>query len=306
MDFEKLKQRQKGNSIQELTKSLESASGKKKNYTDEREWSLKGDDSGNGYAIIRFLPSQDEDCSGFVKVQSHVFKNAAGQWFFENCPGTIGEKCPVCEANSELWNTGLEANKNIARDRKKKTSFYSNILVIKDSANPENEGKVFIFRYGQKIFDKIKEAAMPEESFGESPINAFDMFDGANFKLKMRRVGGFANFDQSIFDSPSPVSQDEEKMKEIWSKTYSLKEFVSKDKFKSYDELKEKFERFINRKTDVSSTAESVQSKTETSSRSHDIDDTPEIEDSNETTYTSRSGIDDSDDALSEFQSLLS
>lgn len=308
MDFNKLKQKQKTNSIQDLTKSLENATGKKKNYNDEREWTLKGDDAGNGYAIIRFLPSPDEDCTGFVKLHTHGFKNATGQWFFENCPGTIGEKCPVCEANKELWDSGLEANKNIARERKKKTNFYSNILVIKDSNNPENEGKVFIYRYGQKIFEKIKEAAMPDESFGETPINAFDMFNGANFKLKMRKVGGFPNYDQSTFDTASPVAADEAKIEEIWKKTYSLKEFVSKDKFKSYAEIKERFQRFLNRKNDVSSTAETIQSKTESYKRpSHDEDDVPSYDVSDAPSHTHRSmdDEDDGNDALAEFQNLL-
>lgn len=300
MDFEKLKQRQKANSIESLTKSLEDASGnKKKDYSDDRIWSLKGDDAGNGYAIIRFLPTPDEDSLPFVKVLSHGWKNKAGRWFIENCPTTLGHKCPICEANGELWNTGLESNKDIARDRKKKTNFYSNILVIKDAANPENEGKVFLYRYGTKIFEKIKDAAAGNEEMGETPIDPFNMFEGANFKLKMRKVGGFPNYDQSVFDNVSAISDDENRLKEVFSACYSLKEFVDPNEFRSYDDLKQKFERFLSGQSTQTSTAESVNTQTEYKHKDVQAD----MED---TSLSFNMDDDSSDDEnLEKFKSLL-
>ena len=312
IDFSKLKDRQRTTNIEALTKKLQEASGDaKKDYTDEREWKLKGDDAGNGFAIIRFLPSPDEDGLGFVKRYSHGYKNSAGRWFIENCPTTLVLPCPVCDANNELWATGLEANKKIVSNRKRKLNFYSNILVVKDPAAPENEGKVFLFRYGQKIFDKIKSAAMPDFE-DEKPIDAFNMFDdGANFKLKMKKVGEFPNYDSSVFDTPGAISQDEEKLKDIYSKTYSLAEFTDPKEFRSYDELKKKFERFESGKTgkEVSSTAEAVT----TSDRGQPVarqavaEETtpPWEEETTSSTPTAASAPAEADPDLAEFQKLL-
>jgi len=213
--------------------------GSKKDYKDDRFWRAEQDKQGNGFAVIRFLPEIDgEDCP-WTKVYSHAFQGMGG-WYIENSLTTLNQKDPVSELNSELWNTGSEEDKNIARSRKRKTTYISNILVIKDEANPQNEGKIFLFKYGTKIFEKIQEKMKPEFK-DEEPINPFDFWHGCNFKLKIRKVGGYTNYDKSEFDSPSAImGGDDVKIEKIWKQEYSLKEFVSPDSFKSYDELKKR------------------------------------------------------------------
>ena len=236
MSFKDLKNRSK-NSIESLMKKLED--GSKKDYKDDRFWRAEQDKQGNGFAVIRFLPEIDgEDCP-WVKLYSHAFQGMGG-WYIENSLTTLNQKDPVSELNSELWNTGSEEDKNIARARKRKTTYISNILVIKDEANPQNEGKVFLFKYGTKIFEKIQEKMKPEFK-DEEPINPFNMWDGCNFKLKIRKVGGYTNYDKSEFDSPSALfSGDENKMEKIWKQQHALAPFVSAENFKSYDELKKR------------------------------------------------------------------
>lgn len=301
IDFSRLKERQRTSNIEALTKKLQEAAGdNKKDYKDEREWKLKADDAGNGFAVIRFLPSCDEDCVGFVKKYTHGYQNAQGRWFIENCPTTLGQNCPVCEANATLWNSGSEASKKVASKRKRKLNFYSNILVVKDPASPENEGKVFLYRYGQKIFDKIKSAAMPDFE-DEKPVDAFNMFDeGANFKLKMKRVSGFPNYDSSLFDVRAPISTDDEKIKEVYGKVYSLKEYTDPKEYRSYEDLKARFDRFESGKTDtVAKTAESItESTTSIVSESDDNTDSAPWEEPDTSSTT--------DDGLDEFQKLLS
>jgi hypothetical protein len=214
-------------------------SNKSNDYKDDRFWRPTLDSASNGYAVIRFLPAVEGEDIPWVKLYSHAFKGKGG-WFIHNCPTTLGEKCPVCEANSELWNSGTESDKRIARDRKRKLNYVSNILVVEDPAAPQNKGKVFLFKYGKKIFEKIQEQMNPEFQ-DESAINPFDFWKGANFKLKVRKVEGYVNYDKSEFSAASELFDgDDAKLEVLWKKQYALKEFVNPKEFKSYPELKTK------------------------------------------------------------------
>jgi len=189
---------------------------------DDRLWKIERDKSGNGYAVIRFLPAPDGEDDSFVQVWSHAFQGTGG-WYIENSLTTLGRKDPVSEMNRELWNSGNKSDQDIVRQRKRKLSYYSNIYVVKDPAHPENEGKVFLFKYGKKIFEKITSALQPEFE-DETPVDAFDLWKGANFKLKVRMADGYPNYDKSEFDSPSVLgSFDDEELETIWKKQYSLK-----------------------------------------------------------------------------------
>jgi hypothetical protein len=212
--------------------------------SDDRFWKPDVDKAGNGYAIIRFLPAPAGEDDHFVRLWNHGFQGPGG-WYIENSLTTIGKPDPVSENNQILWNSGLEENKNIvSKHRKRRLHHYSNILVVKDPTRPENEGKVFIFKYGKKIFDKINEAMFPEFP-DEKPMNPFDMWEGANFVLKVRKVEGFPNYDKSEFASIEPISNDDEKIEKIWNKCHSLQEIIDPKNFKSYEELKTRFLRVI-------------------------------------------------------------
>lgn len=227
-------------SVAALAKELEKTT-ETKSYKDDRFWSPERGKDGNGYAVIRFLPACEGEDVPWARVFSHGFQGKGG-WFIENCPTTVGKKCPVCEANNELWNSGVESDKEIARNRKRKLSYISNIMVLSDPANRENEGKVFLFRYGKKIFDKITDSMQPKFP-GEEPINPFDFWTGRNFKMKIQTVGGFANYDKSEFDAKSPLLEGKDEwLEKVWKSQYALAEFTGNDKFKSYEELKERLE----------------------------------------------------------------
>ena len=214
-------------------------SNKNNDYKDDRFWRPTLDSASNGYAVIRFLPAVESEDIPWVKLYSHAFKGKSG-WFIHNCPTTLGEKCPVCEANGELWNSGTESDKRIARDRKRKLNYVSNILVVEDPAAPQNKGKVFLFKYGKKIFEKIQEQMNPEFE-DENAVNPFDFWKGANFKLKIRKVEGYVNYDKSEFSAASELLDgDDAKLEALWKKQYALKEFVNPKEFKSYAELKVK------------------------------------------------------------------
>jgi hypothetical protein len=198
-------------------------------------------------AVIRFLPAPSADgdeALPWVRVFSHGFQGPGG-WLIDNCLTTVNQACPVCEANSTLWNSGIEANKNIARDRKRKLSYVANILVISDPSNKSNEGQVKLFKFGKKIFDKISEAMNPEFP-DEKPINPFDFWEGANFKLKIRNVEGYRNYDKSEFESASALHDgDDEKLEALWKSEFSLKEFVEPKQFKSYEQLKSRLDKVL-------------------------------------------------------------
>ena len=239
MSFANLKKNSQSG-MERLQKEMEKQGGKEGYQKDERLWSLERDKSGNGMAVIRFLPAPEGEDIPIVRVFSHGFQGKGG-WFIENCPTTIGRKCPVCEANNELWNSGIEDNKKVARDRKRKLSYISNILVVSDPANPENEGKVFLFKYGKKIFDMLQEAMNPSDP--DLPkFNPFDFWKGANFKLKAHLDAGYVSYEKSRFSNPTELFEgDDGKLEALWKKQHSLKEFIADDQFKSYEELGARF-----------------------------------------------------------------
>jgi len=223
----------------------ESAPLEKKSYVDERLWKPTMDKTGNGYAVIRFLPAPKGEDLPWVKLWNHAFQGPTGQWFIENSLTTLGNNDPVSEYNSKLWNSGIESDKEIARRQKRKLSYYSNIYVVSDAANPQNEGKVFLYRYGKKIFDKVMEAMQPP--FPDTdPINPFDFWEGANFKLKLRKVDGYWNYDLSSFDGVTTLSDDEDKLESVWGEEYSLSEFTAPSNFKTYDELKTRLDMVLS------------------------------------------------------------
>ena len=233
MSFSTLKKRS-STSLEKLVQEAEKLN-KQGPGADERFWKPELDKSGNGYAVIRFLPAPDKEDLPWAKVYSHAFQGPGG-WYIENSLTTVNKKDPVGEVNRKLWNSGIDSDKDIARKQKRKLSYYSNILVVKDPKNPENEGKVFLYKYGKKIHDKIL-AAMQPEFQDETPINVFDLWEGANFKLKIKKVAGFWNYDSSEFDSVSALSADDSELEAVWKKEHSLEAFVSKDQFKSYEDL---------------------------------------------------------------------
>jgi len=215
----------------------ESAPLEKKSYVDERIWKPTMDKTGNGFAIIRFLPAPKGEDLPWAKLWNHAFQGPTGQWYIENSLTTVGQNDPVSEHNTRLWNSGVESDKEIARKQKRKLQYYSNIYVVKDSANPENEGKVFLYRFGKKIFDKVMEAMQPAFE-DETAINPFDFWEGANFKLKLRTVDGYWNYDKSEFDAPSTLLDDDDALEKLWKTQYSLTDFTASTNFKSYNELK--------------------------------------------------------------------
>jgi len=233
------------NNLQSLTKQVEKLA-EKPSYEDERIWKCERDKTGNGYAVVRFLPAPTNEDVPWVRLWSHGFKGPGG-WYIENSLTTprsdapSGTDDPVSKANTTLWNSGIESDKNIARERKRKLSYYSNILVLEDSTNAQNEGKVFLFRYGKKIFEKI-ESVMNPEFKDEEPMNPFDFWSGANFKLKIRQVEGYANYDKSEFASPSPLFDgDDAKLEDVWKQQHSLQGLLAPENFKSYQELEARF-----------------------------------------------------------------
>ena len=240
MSFKDLKKQSKlGSLTAKLVKEVEKmnnngASG------DERTWKLDVDKSGNGYAVIRFLPAPEGEDLPFVKLYSHAFQGPGG-WYIENSLTSLGQKDPVSEYNTQLWNNGTDAGKETARKQKRKLTYMSNIYVVKDPANPENEGKVFLFKYGKKIFDKLT-AAMQPEFEDEEAIDPFDFWQGANFKLKAKNVAGYRNYDSSEFAAVTPLLDDDDALESIWKKQYSLEEFVAADQFKSYEDLKKRLQ----------------------------------------------------------------
>ena len=241
MSFADLK-RSRGN-FDKLTKELEKVTQPTTNNNssdDNRFWKPELDKTGNGYAVIRFLPAVEGEELPWARVWSHAFQGPGG-WYIENSLTTLGQKDPVSEENSKLWNTGSDADKEIARKRKRKLSYFTNILVVSDPAHPENEGKVFLYKFGKKIFDKITEAMKPEFE-DEQAINPFDFWAGANFKIKIKKVAGYWNYDSSEFAAPAPLLDDDDAMETVWKQEYSLAELVAPDQFKSYEDLKKRLD----------------------------------------------------------------
>jgi hypothetical protein len=237
-------------SLETLTKAIEQVSqpnAEAGSKDDTRFWQPSVDKSGNGMATIRFLPApaaDGDDALPWVRVFNHGFQGPGG-WFIDNCLTTVNSKCPVCEHNSTLWNSGIEANKEIARKQKRKLTYIANILVVSDPSNPQNEGQIKLFKFGKKIFDKISEAMNPEFA-DETPVNPFDMWEGANFKLKIRNVEGYRNYDKSEFaDKSALFDGSDEKLEELWKNEYSLKDFTDPKQFKPYEQLKTRLDKVL-------------------------------------------------------------
>jgi hypothetical protein len=255
MSFENLKKQSKlGSLTDKLVKEVEKMSTGGSGGADERFWKPEMDKTGVGSAVIRFLPAPDGEDLPWVKLYSHAFQGPGG-WYIENSLTTLGQKDPISEHNRELWNTGTEANKEIVRKQKRKLSYYSNIYVVKDPAHPENEGKVFLFKFGKKIFDKILNAMQPEFE-DEEPINPFDFWGGANFRLKIRKVEGYWNYDKSEFDSASALMDDDDALEALWKKEHSLSAIVAADQFKSYEDLEKRMKMVLGQKTAARAVAE--------------------------------------------------
>ncbi len=243
-DFSSLK-KNSGSSIDKLNNELTKlASPSSKPADDDRFWRPEVDKAGNGYAVVRFLPAPGGEDVPFVRLFDHAFKGDGG-WLIDGCLTTVGEKCPVCEHNSALWNTGTKDNQAIVRNQKRKLSFISNVYIVKDPSHPENEGKVMLYKYGKKIFDKLN-AAMNPEFEDETPMNPFDMWAGANFKLKIRKVEGYSNYDKSEFESPSALDEDDDVLESIWKREYPLATFLERKNFKTYDEIKSRLNKVLN------------------------------------------------------------
>ena len=294
MSFANLKKQSKlGSLTQKLVKEVE-----KMNNTggqgDDRLWKLEVDKGGNGYAVIRFLPAPDGEDLPFVKLYSHAFQGPGG-WYIENSLTTLGQKDPVSEFNSQLWNNGTDAGKDTARKQKRKLTYISNIYVVKDPANPENEGKTFLYKYGKKIFDKLT-AAMQPEFEDEEAIDPFDFWQGANFKLKAKNVAGYRNYDSSEFAATSALLDDDDAMEAVWKKEHSLAELVAADQFKSYDELKTRLGYVLGNKP-VRNDAETVEQEVEDVRASAPVVETVE-------SVSKAPASDDDDDAMSYFAKL--
>ena len=237
----------KSNTLDKLLSAAEAENQpqEKKSYVDERIWKPQLDKTGNGYAVLRFLPASDGEDLPWAKLWSHAFQGPTGQWFIENSLTTLNQKDPVSEHNTVLWNSGVESDKEIARKQKRKLQYYSNVYIVTDTKNPENEGKVFLFRYGKKIFDKLMEAMQPQFD-DEEAIDPFNLWKGANFKLKIRKVDGFWNYDKSEFEKPSALKDNDDELENIWKSQHSLADFTAPTNFKSYDELKTRLDTVLS------------------------------------------------------------
>jgi len=296
MSFSDLKKQSKlGSLTSKLVREVE-----KMNTTsggDDRLWRPEVDKSGNGYAVIRFLPAPEGEDIPWVKMYSHAFQGPGG-WYMENSLTTLGSKDPVSEHNSRLWNSGVDSDKEVARKQKRKLSYYANVYIVKDPANPSNEGEVFLYKFGKKIFDKIQEAMQPEFE-DENAINPFDFWQGADFKIKIKKVAGFWNYDSSEFAAPSALLSDDEALEAIWKKEYSLQELISSDKFKSYDDLKTRLAYVLGNKSKPATVVEEDTFRGEL----EDLNDTRQKAPEPVAVATA-SHDEDEDDALSYFQRL--
>lgn len=262
---------------------------------DNRFWQPTVDKAGNGFAVIRFLPPPRGETLAWARFWNHGFKGPSGRWYIENSLTTLGLNDPVSELNSQLWNSGVESNKDIARQQKRRLNYVSNILVVRDPGNADNEGKVFLFKYGKKIFDKIKYKMQPEFE-DEQPMNPFDFWEGANFKMKIRKVEGYRNYDKSEFDAPSPVSTDDDEIEKIWNQQHSLLEFTDKKNFKTYEELKAKLDEVLRGAKYTGMSAEEMAEEK--------AEDAPPMKSAKPSKAASFEEDDDDEDAISYFEKL--
>ena len=251
--FDALRQSRKSTFDKLASEMNKLSTNQNENSSDDNYWKPEVDKAGNGYAIIRFLPAPAGEDVPFVRIWDHGFQGDGG-WYIEKSLTTLNQPDPVGEYNSKLWNSGVESDKELARKQKRRLSYHSNIYVVKDTANPSNEGKVFLYKYGKKIFDKVNEAMHPQFP-GEKAVNPFDLWEGANFILKIRNVEGYRNYDKSEFAAPEPLLSDDDKLEEIWKSEKSLQELIDPKNFKSYDELKARLARALGVGGEVRSAA---------------------------------------------------
>lgn len=308
MSFDALK-KNRSSSLDKLNNQLSQIATK--SYSDPNEgkfWKPTRDKAGNGFAIIRFLPPSAGEEMPFVRLWDHGFQGPTGLWYIENSLTTLGKDDPVSEFNSKLWNSGVDADKEQARKQKRRLKYVSNIYVVKDSGNPENEGKVFMYQFGKKIFDKLNDLMNPSFE-DESPVNPFDFWEGANFRLKIRQFEGYPNYDKSEFDGPSPLFDDDDKLEGVWKQQHALQELVDEKNFKSYGDLKAKLYRVLNLTGDSplsTSTAEDETDNELDMSKFGKSDDAPTMKEETSSPQTSYSAdiSDDDDDELAMFKDL--
>ena len=310
MSFKDLK---KQSSLGALTQKLVKEVEKMNNNGgsgDDGYWKLECDKAQNGYAVIRFLPAPDGEDMPFVKLYSHAFQGKGG-WYIENSLTTLGQKDPVSEYNSELWNNGTDAGKDQARKQKRKLTYIANIMVVKDPANPQNEGQVFLYKFGKKIFDKVMSAMQPEFE-DEEAINPFDFWEGANFNLKAKNVAGYRNYDSSSFGKVTPLlGGDDDALEALWKTQRSLAELVSADQFKSYEDLKKRFNQVLGLGAPSARPAaqedsgdEDIEAQLRSARPAFKKEEAAFAEPELPTVGAPAPAADDEDDALSYFQSL--
>jgi hypothetical protein len=304
MSFADLKKQSRAGSLTEkLIKQVEKLNSGE-GGADDRFWKPEVDKAGNGYAVIRFLPAPEGCELPWAQVWSHAFQGPGG-WYIENSLTTLGQKDPVSEHNRVLWNSGSDRDKEIARKQKRKLSYYANIYVVNDPAHPENEGRVFLYKFGKKIYDKITEAMQPQFA-DEEAINPFDFWSGANFKLKIRKVEGYWNYDKSEFDKPSALLDDDDKLERIYKNLNDLNEFSVASNFKSYEELKKRLDYVLGAKAparqDPETVEEDEQWEAERRGESTPKRSTPSFEIARPAVQ--EEDDEDADDALSYFQKL--
>jgi len=289
------------NSLDKLLQQVqkdESPATEKKSYVDERLWKPQVDKAGNGYAVLRFLPAPEGEELPWVRVWNHAFQGPTGQWFIENSLTTLNQKDPISEYNSQLWNSGVESDKEIARKQKRKLQYFANVYVVSDPTNPQNEGKVMLYKFGKKIFDKLMEAMQPEFP-DETPINPFDFWEGANFMLKIRKVDGYWNYDKSGLDAKSALKSTDEELEAIYKSQHSLAEFLAPSNFKSYDELKSRLDAVLTGKLTTGKTAAERMEDEESTNFTPEFKSEPAPQPS-----TVAAASDDDDDAMSYFEKL--
>ena len=302
MSFADLKKQSKlGSLTAKLVKEVEKMNNNGSTTGDDRIWKLECDKGGNGYAVIRFLPAPNGEDLPFVKLYSHAFQGPGG-WYIENSLTTLNQKDPVSEYNTSLWNNGTDAGKETARKQKRKLTYVANIYVVKDPANPSNEGQVFLYKFGKKIFDKLT-AAMQPEFEDEEAIDPFDFWQGANFKLKAKNVAGYRNYDSSEFARQDALLDDDDAMEAIWKKEYSLAELVAPDQFKSYDELKKRLDYVLgNTTTRRAAVDEELEDESEGRGSTREL--TEDLRGELNSLKPTASVDDDDDDTLSYFAKL--
>lgn len=303
-NFASLK-KNRSKSLESLNAQLDKISSK--SYQDPNAgkfWKPTRDKAGNGFAIIRFLPAPEGEEMPFVRVWDHGFQGPTGLWYIENSLTTINQDDPVSEFNGKLWNSGVDADKDQARKQKRRLKYTSNVYVVKDPAHPENEGKVFMYSFGKKIFDKLNDQMNPTFE-DEDPVNPFDLWEGANFRLKIRQFEGYPNYDKSEFDAPTPLSDDDEAMETVWNQQHSLQQLVEPTNFKSYDELKTKLFRVLDLAAETPEVA--APSPYESTTPTDDLDISSSITEAaapSAPVAESASAVDDDDDDLAIFKDL--